>query len=37
MRVVSAMLALAVSLVLVGNLLAADEKKAPEGKHRARR
>ena len=29
MRVVSAMLALAVSLVLVGNLLAADEKKAP--------
>jgi Spy/CpxP family protein refolding chaperone len=33
MRVVSTMLALAVSLVIVGNLLAADEK---EGKHARR-
>jgi Spy/CpxP family protein refolding chaperone len=35
MKAMSAVLALAVSLVLVGQLLAADEEKAPKGKHGA--
>jgi Spy/CpxP family protein refolding chaperone len=33
MRTVSTVLALAVSLMIVGNLSAADEKKGPEGRH----
>jgi Spy/CpxP family protein refolding chaperone len=33
MRVVSCVFALAVSLMIAGNLLAADEKTAPEGRH----
>lgn len=33
MKAVTTMLALAVSLVIVGNLSAAEEKRAPEGRH----
>lgn len=33
MRIARTMLALAVSLVIVGNLSAAEEKRGPEGKH----
>ena len=37
MRVVSTVFALAVSLMIAGNLLAADEPTAPEGRHGHRR